>query len=202
MARVVLSSDGWTQLTERICSPVFPQGLLQFCHSPVTQLENPNKERDTRLLRTFQIWKCWCKEWKRHTWVGGRASGCSLWCLLLVSCWICYRSSCGPFCCQPFFYSRNADTASLQWERRDSLNKMQAWNQKRRPSKMHPANVREPAVQTTSTAGLGAVGPFLWSPLVGTVLHQHVVLNGWVTVHVHHVLIRQIHILISMQFHL
>lgn len=39
MARVVLSSDGWTQLTERICIPVFPHGLLQFCHSPVTQLE-------------------------------------------------------------------------------------------------------------------------------------------------------------------
>lgn len=38
MARVVLSSDGWTQLTERTCIPVFPHGLLQFCHSPVTQM--------------------------------------------------------------------------------------------------------------------------------------------------------------------
>lgn len=38
MERVVLSSDGCTQLTVRICVPVFPQVLLQFCHSPVTQL--------------------------------------------------------------------------------------------------------------------------------------------------------------------
>lgn len=55
----------------------------------------------------------------------------------------------------------------------------------------------------TSTAELGAVGPFLRSPLVGAVLHQHVVLNGNVAVHVvHHVLVRQIHILVSVELHL
>lgn len=57
MGRVVLSSDGWTQLTERICIPVFPHGLLQFCHSPVTQLEGRNgaEERKTGGLRAFNI---------------------------------------------------------------------------------------------------------------------------------------------------
>lgn len=48
MERVVLSSDGWTQLTARICKPVFPHGLLQFCHSPVTQLDNTTGERESR----------------------------------------------------------------------------------------------------------------------------------------------------------
>ncbi|TNN64816.1 hypothetical protein EYF80_025011 [Liparis tanakae] len=46
MERVVLSSDGWTQLTERICIPVFPHALLQFCHSPVTQLEDTTGQRE------------------------------------------------------------------------------------------------------------------------------------------------------------
>lgn len=144
-----------------------------------------------------------------HTWVEGRASGCSLWCLLLVSCWICYRSSCGPSYCQLFFYSRIADTASLQRDRMESWTNVRP-ETKRGPFKMHTVDIRDPTVSQqvfsllhcTSTAGLGAVGPFLWSPLIRTVLYQHVVLNGRVTVHVHHVLIRQIHILISMQFHL
>lgn len=53
----------------------------------------------------------------------------------------------------------------------------------------------------TSTARLGAVGPSLRGPLIGTVLYQDVVLNARVTVHIHHVLVRQIHILIPMQSH-
>lgn len=52
--RVVLSSDGWTQLTERICIPVFPHGLLQFCHSPVTQLEITTGKRETGVLKAFK----------------------------------------------------------------------------------------------------------------------------------------------------
>lgn len=47
MERVVLSSDGCTQLTVRICVPVFPQVLLQFCHSPVTQLWDTAEQRQT-----------------------------------------------------------------------------------------------------------------------------------------------------------
>lgn len=45
MGRVVLSSEGWTQLTKRICMPVLPHGLLQFCHSPDTQLEKIKEDR-------------------------------------------------------------------------------------------------------------------------------------------------------------
>lgn len=103
MERVVLSSDGWTQLTERICIPVFPHGLLQFCHSPVTQLENMTGEREKReFWGHSECQECRSKQWKRrkrggftklyfyswlhiilmHTWVEGRASGCSLSCLL------------------------------------------------------------------------------------------------------------------------
>lgn len=47
MERVVLSSDGCTQLTDRICVPVFPQVLLQFCHSPVTQLRDTAGQRQS-----------------------------------------------------------------------------------------------------------------------------------------------------------
>lgn len=49
---------------------------------------------------------------------------------------------------------------------------------------------------------LGAEGPFLWCPLIGALLHQHVVLNGRVAVHVHHVLVGQVHILVAVEFHL
>lgn len=45
ISRVLLSSSGWTQLTERTCMPVLPQGLLQFCHSSVTQLWGEQRTR-------------------------------------------------------------------------------------------------------------------------------------------------------------
>lgn len=56
-----------------------------------------------------------------HTLAEGRVSGCSLWCPLLVSCWICYKSSCGPSYCRLFFCSRIAGTASLQREGMENL---------------------------------------------------------------------------------
>lgn len=71
--------------------------------------------------------------------------------------------------------------------------------QKRQSHKMHKGDLKVfSLLYCTSITGLGAIGPSFWSPLIGTVLYQHVVLNGKVTLHVHHVLIRQIHILISI----
>lgn len=36
--------------------PVFPHGLLQFCHSPVTQLENMREQAlDIQLLNSFGL---------------------------------------------------------------------------------------------------------------------------------------------------
>lgn len=66
MARVVLSSDGWTQLTERICIPVFPHGLLQFCHSPVTQLEKHRGRERNRSSGAFKMSNCWSKQWQKR----------------------------------------------------------------------------------------------------------------------------------------
>lgn len=56
MERVVLSYDGWTQLSDRICNPVFPHGLLQFCHSPVTQLDTTQRT-DTKTSEDVQNFK-------------------------------------------------------------------------------------------------------------------------------------------------
>lgn len=85
MERVVLSSAGWTQLTERICIPVFPQGLLQFCHSPVTQLKETRRNQDT--FDTLFLNCCWRHiPQDLHRWGAGLLVAVSN-----VSCWFQIR---------------------------------------------------------------------------------------------------------------